>query len=202
MRPLSAALIIATGLSLSACSSLPSNRSVNSVHQPIVTRTNYAIDIDLTADGAIPLTEQRRLSGWFEAMSLRYGDRISIDDPTFSGGRLAQDTVARAVSNYGLLIGKTAPVTTGAVRANSIRVVVSRSTAEVPGCPNWSTKSQSNFKAATGANYGCATNSSLAAMIADPEDLVRGQEAGPTDQDSATKAIKAYRAGSGAAGGR
>jgi pilus assembly protein CpaD len=44
------------------------------------------------------------------------------------------------------------------------------------------------------SNYGCATNSNLAAMIADPEDLVRGKTGGPqVDAALSGKAIKAYR---------
>jgi pilus assembly protein CpaD len=44
------------------------------------------------------------------------------------------------------------------------------------------------------SNYGCATNTNLAAMIADPEDLVRGKT-GDSQVDAALsgKAIKAYR---------
>jgi type IV pilus biogenesis protein CpaD/CtpE len=34
----------------------------------------------------------------------------------------------------------------------------------------------------------------MAAMIADPEDLVRGRDTKPLDNNSGTKAIEAYRA--------
>ena len=46
----------------------------------------------------------------------------------------------------------------------------------------------------TSANYGCSTNSNLAAMIADPSDLVLGQAgSGTRDTGTAAKAIKVYR---------
>ncbi|MFN3389979.1 MAG: CpaD family pilus assembly lipoprotein, partial [Allosphingosinicella sp.] len=42
--------------------------------------------------------------------------------------------------------------------------------------------------------YGCAVNTNLAAMIADPSDLVLGQEgSGIGDASTASKAIKVYR---------
>jgi pilus assembly protein CpaD len=45
------------------------------------------------------------------------------------------------------------------------------------------------------SNYGCATNSNLASMIADPRDLISGR-GGETSVDGriATKAIGTYRA--------
>ena len=44
------------------------------------------------------------------------------------------------------------------------------------------------------SNYGCANNSALAAMVADPMDLVQGREAGAaTDPATAGKAIRIYR---------
>jgi pilus assembly protein CpaD len=44
------------------------------------------------------------------------------------------------------------------------------------------------------SNYGCAVNSNLAQMIANPEDLVHGREAGSvTDAVTASRAIEMYR---------
>ena len=43
------------------------------------------------------------------------------------------------------------------------------------------------------SNYGCAVNSNLAQMVANPDDLVRGQEARGSDSRAVTKAIKSYR---------
>jgi pilus assembly protein CpaD len=44
------------------------------------------------------------------------------------------------------------------------------------------------------SNYGCASNAALAAMVADPTDLIQGREAGTGgDTATASKAIRAYR---------
>ena len=44
------------------------------------------------------------------------------------------------------------------------------------------------------SNYGCAVNSNLAAMIANPEDLLHGREGGSvTDVRAAAKAVELYR---------
>ncbi|MDZ7588926.1 MAG: CpaD family pilus assembly protein [Parasphingorhabdus sp.] len=193
MRIVSLALISALGLSVSACESGTANRSLDSVNQPVVERSNYILDLNLAGSGTLPAGEQRRLSDWFEAMNLGYGDRVSIDDPAYNGSGSARDIVANLAAPYGILVSETAPVTGGNVPPGALRVVISRSVAYVPNCPNWSHHSHTDYQARTSENYGCATNSNLAAMIADPEDLVRGQSAGVDNPGSGSKAIKAYR---------
>jgi pilus assembly protein CpaD len=91
------------------------------------------------------------------------------------------------------LLGDSAPITAGAIEPGSVRVVVSRSTASVPGCPDWRSQSQPEFASSTMSNYGCAINSNLAAMIANPEDLVRGAASDGVDANTSAKAIKSYR---------
>ena len=87
-----------------------------------------------------------------------------------------------------------APVTTGEVSAGTARIVITRSTATVPGCPDWSARSDSNLRNAASSNYGCATNGNLAAMVADPEHLLKGaNSAGRTVVMSGNKAIESYR---------
>jgi pilus assembly protein CpaD len=185
------AIAIAAGLGLTGCGGMPTNRSLESVNQPVVERSNYTFDV-ATGGGGLSYAEQRRLAGWFEAMDLRYGDRLAVDDPLQSSStRAAVEAIA---SRYGILVSETAPATTGYVNAGTARVVLTRSTASVPNCPNWSAKSDVNLMNATSSNYGCATNGNLAAMVANPEDLVKGAAgSGSTVVMSANKAIKTYR---------
>ena len=73
-------------------------------------------------------------------------------------------------------------------------MIVTRSTASVPSCPDWAAKSDTNLGNATSSNYGCATNSNIASMVADPEHLIRGANStGRTVVMSSTKAIDSYR---------
>lgn len=183
-------LVLALAMALSACGGVPSNRTLESVHQPVVEKTNYVLDLS-TGPGGLSLPEQRRLAGWFAAMGLRYGDRIYIDDPLASGGtRAAVEAVA---ARYGLLLSDGAPVTEGYVNAGTARVVVVRASAHVPGCPEWKSDSDTNLGNGASSNFGCAVNSNLAAMVADPNHLVKGQGATDATITGATKAIDAYR---------
>jgi len=191
-RPLTVAVALSLGLALSACGGMPTNRGLESLKQPVVERNNYTLDL-AGGPGGLSLPEQRRLAGWFETMELRYGDRISVDDP--GGGYAARDAVAALAARHGLLVSDNAPVTAGNVQPGTIRVVVSRSTASVPGCPDWSAKSDFGLNNATHPNYGCAVNSNMAAMVADPEHLLKGANgSGETVVMSSSKAIDSYRA--------
>lgn len=168
------------------------NRGLESVHQPVVEKTDYAFDV-ATAGGAMAPGEDRRLAGWMAAMRIGYGDRVAIDDPSpYPTAVRAQ--VADLVAGYGLLLSRDAPVTPAPLTPGTIRVVVSRMRASVPGCPDWSLDSTNDFNANTSSNYGCATNRTLAAMIADPADLVRGAAGNDTNDAAVSfKAIDTYR---------
>lgn len=201
MRYLSTALVAALGLSLSACGANTANRTVNSERQPVVERTHYVLDLNTAGSGGLSTTEKGRLAGWLDALDLGYGDRVAIDDPTYSSSAAVRAAVEAEVAEYGLLVSDLAPITEGQVPSGAIRIVVSRSTASVPGCPDWSHMSHTDFQARTSANYGCGTNGTMAAMIANPEDLVRGQSTQEDNQARASKAIRAYRDQAITAGG-
>ena len=191
---------ILAALALSAALSAPAaaqradnwNPGVNSVNQPVVQRTDYVLDLAGGGSG-ISDRELHRLAQWFDSLRLGYGDRVSVDTGSYYDPR-ARDAVAAVAAEYGLLLAPGAPVTAGGVQPGSVRVVVSRSVAWVPGCPNWAEAAELGNRTTTGSNYGCATNSNLAAMIADPNDLVLGQAGASTgDAATASKAIKVYR---------
>jgi pilus assembly protein CpaD len=166
------------------------NPTINSVHQPVVQRTDYLLD--LSAANGVPDSELYRLADWFEALQLRYGDRVYVD-AGYRDDRARQD-IAGVAAEYGLLLSDGAPVTAGGAQPGTVRVVVSRSVAFVPGCPDWRESGDIGARVTTATNFGCATNSNLAAMIANPEDLVLGQTGeGGGDAATASKAIKQYR---------
>lgn len=185
------ALAMALGLGLAGCGGMPTNTSLYSTKQPVVERTNMVLDVNTNSAG-LPISEQQRLNGWFEAMDLRYGDRLAIENPS------QNPTVANAIrdlaARYGLMLSDTAPVTAGALQPGQARVVITRATASVPGCPDWSAKSDMNYGNATSPGFGCAINGNLAAMVADPQDLLEGKKgASETVIATSNKAISSYR---------
>lgn len=171
-----------------------SNYSVYSVHQPVVEHTNYVFDLRVDGD-RVPDAELGRLAAWLQSINARYGDRITIDEPRGYQSAGARNDVSRVVNDMGLLLAEEgAPVTQGEIAPGTIRIVASRATAQVENCPSY-TNQGIDSPVRTDSNYGCATNANLAAMIANPDDLVHGQEGtGRESAQTATRAVGSYRA--------
>ncbi|MGZ8360941.1 MAG: CpaD family pilus assembly protein, partial [Allosphingosinicella sp.] len=168
------------------------NPSLYSVHQPVVQRTDFVFDV-ATGPGGVPATEQARLNAWFVSIDLDYGDTITVDEPVGYESAEARSDVASVAGRYGLLLGDGSPMTAGQVQPGTIRIIASRATASVPGCPAWNGDNIAPVNN-TSPNYGCATNSNLAAMIANPDDLVVGQDgSGLSNAGTASRAIRVYR---------
>lgn len=188
---LSILVAIGPALLLAGCGGTQ-NRGLESVHQPVVERTDYVFDVN-TDNGRLAEGEAQRLAGWMASLRLGYGDRIAVDDPSGYGNGARSD-VAALLNRYGLFLSDQAPITGAVLTPGTVRVVVSRTKATVPGCPDWSRQSQPEFDSHTSSNQGCAINSNLAAMIANPADLVRGQPgADVSDPAVSTKAIDTLR---------
>jgi len=185
------AIALTLGLGLAGCGGMPPNASLYSTKQPVVERTNFTLDVN-TSPGGLPISEQQRLNGWFETMDLSYGDRIAIENP---GQNPAVTSAIRELAGrYGLIISDVAPVTAGMLQPGQARVVITRSSAAVPGCPDWSATSDMNYTNGTSPNFGCAVNSNLAAMVADPQDLLEGKKgSGETVLATSNKAIATLR---------
>lgn len=165
-------------------------RGLDSVNVPVVTRSDYAFDA-AAPDGSLAPGEQARLDAWFSGLNLGFGDRVYVDGAYADAAR---SDVARVVGRYGMLLSQGAPVAQGMVNPGSVRVLVSRTRASVPNCPNWSDQSKPNWSNHTMPSYGCGVNGNLAAMIADPNDLVWGREGtGYDNADTASRAIRSYR---------
>lgn len=193
MKQFATFTIAALASTLAGCAGTAnSNTSLESVHQPIVRNAIHSFDVS-TANGELPPSEQGRLQGWFDAMGIRYGDRIAVEDPSVYGSSAAITTIRSMVSRRGLILSEAVPVTAGTLSQGQLRVTVTRASASVPGCPDWASKSSINMKNATSANYGCATNSNLAGMVADPNDLIKGATDQRNDPTAATKPIRTFR---------
>lgn len=190
-RKIAGALALSIGLAAAGCGGMQTNTSLYSTKQPVVERTSYTFDVQTDASG-LPISEQSRLNGWFEAMDLRYGDRVSIEDP--SNSQAVASSVNDLAGRYGIIVSKVAPASVGYLEPGQARVVITRSSAEVPDCPDWGARSDMNYNNASSPGYGCAVNSNLAAMVANPEDLLEGQKgSGETLIATGTKAIETYR---------
>lgn len=167
--------------------------SLESEHQPVVSESRYALDLALSGD-RLAADEGQRLDGWAHNLRLGYGDRVTVEDPAGDGPGAYRE-VAQVVGRYGLLLSPASSIARNAVAPATIRVIVIRARAVVPGCPDLRSDTSPDLEGATSSGHGCAVNRNLAAMVANPTDLVHGTD-GPATADPAiaTRAIDALRA--------
>ena len=176
--PLLIAAVLASAL-LPACAPYdrtiaPAARGLEPLNQPVVSRTDYVLDLNAGYDG-LASGESDRLAAWLASLEVQYGDELYVDESTPGSGRTA---IAAVAKRYELQVSPGAPVTTGRVPEGTARVILSRSEAYVPGCPKWAQQDDVDGDNAQSPGYGCTVNGNLAAMVADPEDLLRGRDEG------------------------
>lgn len=178
-RALRLPLLLGLALPLAACGNTTYfanevNKGMVSQHQPVVSHNRYVFDV-ATPGGHVSPGERARLIGWLDSLDVGYGDHVGIaaEDSMVSPG--VRDAIAEVLSYRGMLIEEDPTAAVGQAPYGSVRVVLRRSTAAVPNCPRWKDAEESNMTGGLSTNYGCAVNGNIAAMVADPEDLVRGQ---------------------------
>lgn len=64
-----------------------------------------------------------------------------------------------------------------------------------PGCPDWRKPTNADYTNMPSSNLGCANAMNLAEMVADPRDLVRGDDEGLADGQRAARPVREYHAG-------
>ena len=196
-RCLLAATLLVSAAALSGCGGTTPNPEMSSAKAPVVAQTILVHDLGFSGSSGLSNEQRKALSEWFEGIGVRYGDRVSVDD-TAAGSGVRRAAIASVLAEHGLLLNEQVPVTAGAGTGGT-RVVVMRATASVPGCPDWSRRSNPEFEASKMSNYGCASEGNLAAMVVDANDLVSGKAHTGTDALTTVKAIETYRNKAGAA---
>lgn len=194
--PIAASLL--TGSLLAACAgSEPSLRQgVFSSNVPVVAERVMTYDLSAPS-GMLDASQVVALDQWFDSIDARYGDRISLDEPDSGISARLRAQVQRVLAEDGLMLADYGQITEAPVPAGTVRVVVARASASVPNCPNYDSIDNVTYSNETSSNYGCATNSAIAAMVADPNDLLSGKSYSGTDAERNAKAISNQRDGIG-----
>jgi pilus assembly protein CpaD len=76
-----------------------------------------------------------------------------------------------------------------------VELVMERYLVTLPACPDWSRQSGTDFSNQPHTNFGCATQSNLGLMVAEPKDLVSGRTLAPADGVHQAEGIVRYRTG-------
>lgn len=82
-----------------------------------------------------------------------------------------------------------------AMSAGDARVDVQYAVVIPPNCPDWRTSPVTTYSNSKQGNFGCASTVNLGAMVADPQDLVRGHATVTPDTQRSSKVVELYHGG-------
>jgi pilus assembly protein CpaD len=156
-----------------------------------VARSSYEVRF---AAGSANLgsAETMRLARFVAAGGIQPQDRLALEQAD-TLGKLAErrrDALLKALRTNGV---GTSVSLAAAPKVGRDRVVIDieRGVATAPPCPDWS-KPPIDYSAQVSSNFGCATASNLAAMAADPTDLLRAQPNARAEGSTAAGAVQSY----------
>lgn len=161
-------------------------------------RIAHSIVPEKDGDTSLSVQTIATLTVFLDGNSVGYGDTLLVDQ----GPELNSDRVEALVAflkKRGHAIGETDGIFGELPVDGGMTLYIERYVAELPQCPNWSQDSSYNPNNANMPNLGCATTSSLDAAVANPHDLIDGQDGGSSSK-AAIKAAQRHQAtaGSGA----
>ncbi|HEX4505897.1 MAG TPA: CpaD family pilus assembly lipoprotein [Alphaproteobacteria bacterium] len=147
------------------------------------------------ARGAKALTpaQTTELMNFLSASGIGEGDAVTVEGSGRSS--LTATRQAAVISELRQLRIDAVSGTDRKLTAESVRVHADRAVATAPACPDWSKPEADEPNNLTSSNYGCATESNLAAMIVNPADLVKPKAGGAGDGFVLAKGVELYRSG-------
>lgn len=211
--PLSAPMLVATAQSgariiaflllgaLGACAR--EEASWTPAEAPQRVRADWRSESHLVAfpAGAVaPSSEETGKLAYFLTAALRSGEeRLALGIPTSGDTQLAERR-AQALRRVVASLAPDQPVTVAPVadprlRDGAVLVTVGRYVVTTPSCPDWRKPSGIDAGNSRMSNIGCANETNLGLMIADPADLVVGQTLAPADGEATARGVRRYREG-------
>jgi len=189
-------LPLSIALTLGACGSLAaSGGGVDTRTEVSMVRIAHAIVPEKDGDTGLSVQTIAKLTAFLDGNSVGYGDTLLVDQgPALSADRV--DALVVFLKKRGHTIGETDGIFGGLPVDGGMTLYVERYVAELPQCPNWSQDSSYNPNNADMPNLGCATTSALDAAVANPRDLIDGQDGGSSSK-AATKAAQRHQATTG-----
>jgi pilus assembly protein CpaD len=179
--------------SLSACmtknNGFRDNAGLDSIHKATVALQETTHQLRF-ADGNLSATEEANLAAFLSVSGLRYADRLTLrmSEPKLSGAY--RNSINKVLGRFGLSIGNVETIV--GLQAGTGILAVNRPTVTLPECGIQSGPNGLNSNNENMSNYGCATRSNLAAMVANPADLISGNELDGQGADITAKPVDGF----------
>lgn len=185
--------MVATAVLLSGCLNNNSEwTGAASEKRNTVEMVRLTHDVNVAGSGALSQESAGQLDAFMKSVNFDYGDRLIVD----AGGRTA---AGKAVSDHlaaqGFDVSPLATPLGAEMTDGAVRVAVERYVVTLPPCPDWRQPASPNYNNAPSSNMGCANVSALGMMVANPRDLVEGQEFSGPDGTVSANAVTRYHQG-------
>lgn len=149
-------------------------------------------DVRFPSGNQLSPAEMTQLENFLVRNDIGYGDRVYVLTSSSASGPVSQRS--KAVLDYMKVHGVwSESLPSPEAQPGLVRIVVNRYVVVPPNCPDWSKPATSDYSNTPLGNLGCANTSNLGLMVADPRDLVHGQNPGPADATGSALAIQRYR---------
>ena len=137
--------------------------------------------------GSRVISDARSLEAFLEERRIGWGDTVLV-----SGGTAEERAEALDGLSARLIAGQEIPASTA---DQPLTLTHTRVLAIPPRCGDWSADSTRHFHNAPMPGLGCATQANLAAMLADPRDLLAGSGSDVANAEAPARWVGAYREG-------
>ncbi len=197
--------LLALPLVLSACSAAwnsPNEAiSVAERHPIAVDSQVVTLTLDPSGSGELSMIDKARLMSFADNyLRIGYGP-VTITAPSGTGDRVGEQSIAAQVRSalneagvsYAAMTGSS--YRTGAGSDAEFVVSFTRYVATASPCGAWGNEVRNRYKNIASESFGCADQNNLAAMIADPRDLITPTDEAPSDTPARVRAVESFREG-------
>jgi pilus assembly protein CpaD len=164
--------------------------------QNMVALASFDHDIHF-ANGSTILApgEAQSLDAFLRNSAIGDSDDVTIGLSTGDSAALAAARQASVLAALRHLHVPVLPASDRAQGRNAIRLRVARYVVTPPRCPDWSKPEVDEPTNSRSSNFGCANETSLALMVANPRDLLHGTPAAGADGEALAHGVALYRSG-------
>lgn len=189
---------------LAGCGSFVNGRdqalSVAEEHPISVDSQIVTLTVGVDGPSGLSSVDRARVRAFADAYLASGHGPMTITTPSGSAADLsAQDAASDARAELDASGVDAARIQSASYRSGEEKremiLSYTRFVATPSACGDWSGDMMRDFRNLTAKNYGCATQNNLAAMVADPHDLVEPAALSPSDPNARRRMLDAYRRG-------
>ncbi|NWG71928.1 MAG: CpaD family pilus assembly protein [Parvularculaceae bacterium] len=162
-----------------------------------ITVDSQVVTMTVGVDGAVTDLDRSRLAAFAQAYLENGHGPVSISAPAATKRYDAAAEVRQALNDAGVSWADMSSAGYIPAEGSKQEIVLSytRYVATPSACGVWQGVKARDYANRRSPNFGCATQNNLAAMVADPRDLMQPADEAPADATARIRGVKAYREG-------